>query len=226
MGAFSVDFSDVFSTMYGSEATGGTEEIVTLQLREAGAEDGQTADETEMWIQGCLLYRPADPDDDGKCQVLTAQIGPRKIALASRDSRAATSFGALNKGDAVFGSPTGKVMVRANADGSVGIRKSGDGGAADSWVHIEKDGDIIIGNAAGQLELSSENGFVVALGDSSFMQLSAKTGFVVSAPTCSLACGSVALGMGASKPLAAAPITGTAGAGFVSPTPVLNVFVP
>lgn len=225
MGAFTVSIMDAFATRYGGEATGGTEDIVTLSLRDAGTEDGQTADEAELWMHGCMQYRPAAPDDDGKCQVLTAQIGPSRVAFASRDSRASKVFGALNEGDSVFGSPTGGGMFRANGDGSVGFRKVGKNGAPDSWVHIESDGDIICGNAAGQWELSQESGFLVALQDGTFMQLSGKTGFVISAPTCSLAAGSVALGVGAAVPLASVPITGTVGAGVVGTKPVMNVFV-
>lgn len=210
--------------MFGSAATGGAAEIVTLNTRSAGDTDGQTGDDVEYWSHGCMAYRPADPTGDGKCQVMTRQVGGRKIAVASQDSRAKV-FGALNKGDACFGSPTGGGMFRANADGSTGFRRVMKDGAADAYVNIEADGTIVFGNQWGQAELG-ENGWVVALKDSSFEQLSAKTGFVVSAPTCSLACGSVALGMGATKPLAAAPITGTVGTGFVAVAPVLNVFVP
>lgn len=224
--AVSYDIKDVFATKFGTDATGGEEEIVTLSLRDAGEEDGQTSDEAEVYAMGCAMYRPADPDDDGKCQALTAQIGPRRIAICTRDSRAAKAFGALNKGDAVFGSPTGAGQFRANGDGSIGFRRTGKAGAPDTWVHIEADGSIILGNEAGQFELSKENGLLIALDGGVFLQLSAKTGFVVSAPTVSLAAGSVALGVGASTPLAVAPITGTVGAGFVSAKPVLNVFVP
>ena len=225
MGAFTINIMDAFATRYGGEATGGEEEIVTLSLREAGQEDGQNADDAEMWGEGCYLYRPKAPNDDGKCQALVAQIGPRKVAIATRDSRAGKRFGALNEGDAVFGSPTGGGMFRANDDGSTSMRVADPDGTQKAWIAIEKDdGTILLGNKFGHIELGPE-GFMVCLAGSS-EYLSLKPGeFTASAPTCTIAGGSVALGVGASKPLAAAPITGTAGAGFVSLTPVLGVFV-
>lgn len=225
MGAWTANMVDVFDTVFGNESTNGGEEIVTLKLREAGAEDGQIADDTEMWGMGCCLYRPKAPDADGKCQALVAQIGPRKIAIATRDSRAGKRFGALNEGDAVFGSPTGGGMFRANDDGATSMRVGDPDGTQKAWIAIEKgDGTILLGNKFGHIELGPE-GFMVCLAGSP-EYISLKPGeFTVSAPTCTIAGGSVALGVGASKPLAAAPITGTAGAGFVSLTPVLGVFV-
>lgn len=225
MGAWTPDFQDVFATLYGSDATGGGEEIVTLSLRAAGQEDGQDADDADAWGEGCYLYRPKAPNDDGKCQALVAQIGPRKVAIATRDSRAGKRFGAMNEGDAVFGSPTGGGMFRANDDGATSMRVADPDGTQKAWVALEKgDGTILIGNKFGHIELGPE-GFMVCLAGSP-EYLSLKPGeFTASAPTCTIAGGSVALGVGASKPLAAAPITGTAGAGFVSLTPVLGVFV-
>lgn len=222
MGAWTADFRDVFDTMFGNESTGGGEEIVTLRLRDAGDEEGQTADETEMWGQGCFLYRPAPPNDDGKCQALVAQIGPRKIAMATRDSRASKVFGALNPGDAVFGSPTGKVMVRANNDGSIALRKAGEGDAPDSWVSIDKDGGITIGNAAGQIELTTKNGFLILMEDGSFFQL--KNGKCIVSTQLLHALGSLAQGQ-APMPLATTPFTGTVGAGFAPVLPVQGLMV-
>lgn len=225
MGAWTANFADVFDTVFGNESTSGGEEIVTLKLREAGAEDGQIADDTEMWGMGCALYRPKAPDDDGKCQALVAQIGPRKVAIATRDSRASKRFGALNEGDAVYGSPTGGGMFRANDDGSTSMRVADPDGTQKAFFAIEADGTLLLGNEWGHIELGAE-GFMVCLKGSS-EYLSLKPGeFTASAPACTLAGASVALGIGASKPLAAAPITGTVGAGFVPLTPVLNVFVP
>ena len=214
------DFSDVFDTMFGNTTTGGAAEIVTLNTRSAGDSDGQTGDDVEYWSHGCMVYRPADPDGDGKCQVMTRQVGGRKIAVASQDSRAKV-FGALNKGDACFGSPTGGGMFRANADGSTGFRRVGKDGAADAWRQTEKDGTQITGNEWGQYELSKE-GFVVSLADGTFFQV--KAGEIICGAAKISLPGTVGLGPSPSVPLAPAPITGTVGAGFVSPVPITGVF--
>lgn len=216
------NFSDVFETMYGSGPTGGGEEVVTFITRDAGTEDGQTADPVELWSQGCMAYRPADPDDAGKCQVLTAQIGPRRVGIATRDTRSSAAFGALNKGDAAFGSPTGGGMFRANADGSVGFRRAGKDGASDAWIHTESDGTHIFGNEWGQFELG-KNGFVVALADGTYLEV--KAGEIVLGAANIKLPGTIGLGASPSVPLAPAPITGTVGAGFVSTVPINGIFV-
>lgn len=222
MGAMDFDFSDVFQTMYGSDSTGGTEEIVTLGLRDAGTEDGQTADPAEVWSHACMAYRPAPPDDDGKCQAMTVRIGPRRLAIASRDTRASKVFGALNEGDSVFGSPTGGGMFRANGDGSVGFRKAGKNGAADAWVNTEASGAHVFGNEWGQFELG-ENGFVVSLADGTFLQV--KAGEIILGAAKIQLPGTVTLGPAPSMPLASVPITGTVGAGFVSGVAITGIFV-
>lgn len=197
------DFSDVFATMFGSTATGGVEEIVTLATRAAGDEDGQTGDDVEYWTHGCMVYRPADPDSKGKCQVMTRQVGGRKVAVASRDSRSKV-FGAVNKGDALFGSPTGGGMFRANADGATGVRVVEPDGVQRAWISAEADGTIIIGNKWGQIELG-ENGFSVCLtADSTYLEV--KPGEIVAAATkVNLAAAAIALGLGAAIPLAFVP---------------------
>lgn len=218
------DFSDVFETMYGSEATDGGGEVVTCQVRNPDEAEGQTGADVEMWGPACVVYRPAPPDAKGKCQLLTTPIGPSLVAIASRDSRTADATGAMNAGDAAFCSPTGKVALRANADGSIAMIKQGE--SVDSLVSIEKDGTILAANEFGQFELGP-NGFQVMLpsGESIIVK---KGKIQFSAPQIVLAGGSVALGIGAAVPLASVPtvpVTGTAGPGFVSPKPVLNILV-
>lgn len=222
MGAWTADFKDVFDTMFGMDSSGGSEETITLKLRDAGDEDGQTADDVEAWGQGCILYRPKAPDAEGKAQVLTAQVGPRKIAIASRDSRATKTFGAVNAGDAVFGSPTGGGMFRANDDGSASMRVVGEGGVQKGWISIETDGTILIGNKWGHLELG-ENGFSVCLCDGpDYFQV--KPGEIVcSSSKVNLAAAAVALGLGAVLPLAAVPTVPPGG--FACASPVSSVTV-
>lgn len=116
-------------------------------------------------------------------------------------------------------------MFRANDDGSTSVRVADPDGTQKAFFAIEKDGTILIGNEWAHLEIGAE-GFMICLKGSS-EYLSLKPGeFVASAPNVSLAASAVALGLGAAVPLAAAPITGTVGAGFVPLKPVLNVFVP
>jgi hypothetical protein len=218
------EFADVFETMWGSAATEGTGEIVACQVRDAGETDGQDARDVELWSQGCIAYRPAKPDGDGKCQLLTVPIGSQLLAIASRDSRADKATGALNEGDAAFCSPTGKVALRCNADGSCSLIKQGE--SVDSVVSIEKNGTILCANEWGQFELGP-NGFQVMLptGESIIV----KQGKIqLSAPQVVLAGGTVALGVGASMPLAIVPTvvpTGTAAPGFVAAKPCPNILI-
>lgn len=206
--------------MFGSETTGGGEEIVTLSLRTAGQDDGQDADDAEVWGMGCALYRPKAPDDKGKCQALVAQIGPRKVAIATRDSRASERFGALSEGDAVFGSPTGGGMLRANDDGATSMRKSGVDGTQLAWVALEADDTILIGNKWGSIEIG-ENGMILMVGSEYF---EIKPGeMVLSSSKVNLAAAAVALGLGAALPLAAVPTVPPGG--FACASPVLSVTV-
>lgn len=218
------DFGDVFDTVYGNDTTGGADKVMTMSTREVGDTDGQTADDVELWMHGCMVYRPADPTDDGKCQVLMVQTGARKVGIASRDLRSQKTFGDVNKGDAAFGSPTGGVVLRCNADGSGGLRHSDPGDGPDAYLQLEKDGTWIIGNQWGQIELG-DAGFVVVLATGESLSLT-KEGFSCSGKCAALQTSSVALGAGASVPLAAVPITGTAGAGFVTATPIMSITAP
>jgi hypothetical protein len=201
----SLNFVDVFETLWGSTDTGGTGEVVTCQVRGAGEEDGQDARDVELWSQGCIAYRPAKPDGDGKCQLLTVPIGSQLLAIASRDSRADKATGALNEGDAAFCSPTGKVALRCNADGSCSMLKQGE--SADAYISIQKDGTILIGNEWVQLELGP-NGFQVFNKVTGEAMALGGGFFNVVAPNGALQCGGLSLGVGAAVPLTFAPASG------------------
>jgi len=208
------DFVDVFETMYGSDASGGGASVVTCQVRDAGEPDGQDGRDVELWGMGCVVYRPAKPDANGKCQLLVTPIGSQPVAIASQDSRAAKAAGAMNEGDAAFCSPTGKVAVRCNADNSFAILRQGS--AADAFFLIEKDGSIKFGNQWGMFTLDSDGfsmisaaGEALTLGGGSFQVLAAKG---------VIGTGTVALGATASRPLTFAPVSGIAG-------PAPNIFV-
>jgi len=218
------DFADVFDSMWGNESTGGADEIPTCSIRRTGEDDGKDGDDVELWGQGCIVYRPADPTDDGRCQLLVAKVGSRPVAIASRDLRASQAAGAMNKGDAALVSPTGKNAFRANADGSISILQQGE--STDAFLTFEKDGTIIFGNPWGQFELGP-NGFLMTTitGEA----LAVGGGFVNAlAPTVALSGGSVMLGATAAVPLALIPTvvpTGTAVAAFAVTKPCPNIFV-
>jgi hypothetical protein len=216
-----LNFQDCYASEFGSDATGGAHEIPTVDVRRAGEEDGKDGEQVELFEHCCVAYRPADPTEDGACQVLTADAGGTPIAIASRDLRIGKATGALNAGDAAFASPVGKVAFRSNADGTGAVIQQGE--TADAFISFGKDGTLIFGNQYGQFELGP-NGFQVCLANGTAFGLG-PDGFSVFAATCALQSGSVALGVGASKPLAATAFTGTVGAGFAPTTPVLNVFV-
>ncbi len=218
------DFSDVFATMWGSEATDGAGEVVTCQVRQVGQEDGQTGGDVEMWESGCIVYRPAPPDESGKCQLLTTQIGAQVFALGSRDSRSAAASGAMNPGDAAFCSPTGKVAYRANADGSISMINQGE--STDSLYSIEADGTLLGANEWGQFELG-KNGFQIMLptGESIIV----KPGKIqLAAPQVVINGAVVALGIGASVPLGMVPATSLPPGApcFGIPHPIPTILVP
>jgi hypothetical protein len=220
------DFSDVFASMYGSEATGGAGEIVTCHVRNAGEADGdgQTGTDVEMWGPACVVFRPKAPDAKGKCQLLTTPIGPALIAIGSRDSRTADATGAMNAGDAAFCSPTGKVALRCNDDGSIAMIKQGE--TSDSYHVCEADGSWKTGNEWGQYSLGPD-GFKVILAGGQAFSLTEK-GFTLIAPDANFCVGTIELGLGAAVPLCAnplTPITGSIVPGFCSVKPTVNIFV-
>lgn len=195
-------FVDAYASSWGSESTDGAGEVVTCQVREAGEDDG-TDGEVELWGSGCVVFRPAPPDDVGKCQLLTVQIGAQRYAVGAHDSRAAQATGALNPGDAAFCSPTGKVAFRANANGSASMIKQGKD--ADALVSIEDDDTILASSRFGQIELG-ENGVQMMLPTGeSFIMKAGKIQFT--APQVVINGAVVALGIGASIPLGAVPAT-------------------
>lgn len=200
-------FADVFASRYGAEASGGEAELVTLSLRDAGEEDGQDDDDVEVWSMAPVLYRPAAPDDKGKCQVVTTDVGGQKMALASRDLRAATAAGALNEGDAAFCCPSSKVALRCNADNSIALMQQGE--SADAFITIQPDGTIVMGNAYGQLEIGP-NGVQMFAADGTSMTLGGGA-FHVLASQAFVQAGVVGMGpTGGKVPLTFAPTSGIA----------------
>lgn len=221
-------FVDAFASIWGNESTDGAAEVVTCQTREVGQDGGVGDANVELWGAGCVVFRPAPPDDDGKCQLLTVQIGAQQYAVGANDSRAANATGALNPGDAAFCSPTGKVALRANANGSISLIKQGE--KADAYISIQKDGTIVIGNQWGQLEIG-KNGVVWAGADSSAMQIN-KAAFQVISDMAALNVGSIAFGVAACAGLGVplcfvptVPTTGTVGPGFVCAKLVQFIYV-
>jgi hypothetical protein len=218
------NYQDVFESAYGSEATGGAGEIVTCSTREPEQTEGQTGTDVEMWGPACVVFRPKAPDAKGKCQLLTTPIGPALIAIGSRDSRTAEATGAMNAGDAAFCSPTGKVALRCNDDGSISLLKQGEN--FDSVFSIEKDGTILGTNEWCQFE-AGPNGFQVMLptGESIIV----KPGKIqLAAPQVVLNGAVVALGIGASVPLGAIPATSLPPGApcFGIPHPLPTILVP
>ena len=213
------NFSDVFQSMWGDAPTGGAGEVVTVELRDAGATDGQTGDEVELLGQAPLLYRPKAPDDGGRCQVLTLEVGGRKIGLASRDSRATRASGALNEGDVALVCPSSKVALRLNDDNSISLLQQGE--EADTFLRFETDGTILIGNQWGQLQLGAD-GFQVLLASGEVFSLGGDQA-VIQAGQCALNAGALLLGVGAAVPLCLVPTVPPGG--FACPKVTPNIFV-
>lgn len=216
-----VDWYDVSESHFGADPTGGAEEIVTVDLRAAGEQDGTDANAAEVWAGGYgFTSRPAAPDGDKACQAIAVDAAGKRIVIAMRDTRGADAHGALNAGDVAMWS-TGKNAIRLNADKSIGIIQQGDD--SDAALSIEPDGTIILRNAYGQIELGP-NGFQVFTKTGEAFQLGAGSANFL-APTFAAQCGTIALGVGAAVPLTIPnPATGGTGT-FVLAKPVLNVFV-
>lgn len=213
MSAF--DFADVFESMWGN-ASPTSGEMATVNLREVGETSGIDAKGCEMWGPAPLVYRPAPPDADGKCQALTTEIGGRTIVLGTQDPRSAKATGALNTGDVALCSPTGKNVLRLNATGEAGIALVQQTKGDDAGIAIQRDGTIVLYNQWGIIELGS-GGFVVTLKTGQQMSLDA-TAFQCVAPQGFVRCGVVGLGVAP-----AVPLTFAAPSGVAKPAP--NIFV-
>lgn len=199
-----IDWVDVTESTFSKDASGGEAQVVTCAVRDAGQEDGQTGRDVEVWGLGCIVYRPAPPDDKGKCQAAVATVGGARVIVATRDTRAATAVGDLGAGDAAFCAPTSKSALIAKADGSIALLQQGD--EADAMVVLEKDGAIILRNKWGQIQLD-ENGFAVVLTSGESFEL-APASAQITADVVKIAGGVVALGAAAAVPLTFAPTSG------------------
>lgn len=83
--------------------------------------DGQAgADDNEVWSGAPLLFRPAAPSIEGKCEALCFDIGDRKVVIATKERR----------------------WQLSTADGEVIMRAMGPG--APAYVHLKPDGSAII----------------------------------------------------------------------------------
>jgi hypothetical protein len=213
------NFSDVFASMWGDADTGGAGEVVTVELRDAGSTDGQTGDAVEVFGQAPLLYRPAAPTKDGTCQVLTLEVGGRKIAIGSRDPRATQASGALNEGDVAVVCPTAKNALRLNADNSISLLQQGE--EADAFLRFETDGTFLAGNRWGQIELGA-NGFHVHLVSGEVLSIGDGQA-ILQATAGILNCGSIRLGTTAAVPLCSVPTVPPGG--FACPKATPNIFV-
>lgn len=223
----SLQYSTLFGATYGTTASGGASTLVTASMRDGDDEDGQTGHDVEVWGVAPVLYVPDDPDKDGGCQALTTLIGGTPVCIGTRDLRAVRAIPGLAKGDAAFVCPTGSSGVIAQKDGTLTLLQRGKGGRADALLTLQADGAFNVTTPFGQIVLDAK-GFRVIGPNGEAMGLGAND-FTVTATTMSLAGATVALGVGASVPLAALPLTVAAtggGPGFYSPTPVTRIFVP
>lgn len=210
----SIQYSTVFGATYSADASGGDTTLVTVSLRDGDDEEGQTGHDAEVWGQAPVIYRPADPDDKGACQALTTLVGKSNVCLATRDLRAVNAMPALGPGDAAFVCPTGQGGFFTKTDGSMGILQRGKDGEKDSLAVFEQDGTFNISSKYGQIVLGPD-GFHVILANGQCFSLGGED-VTMTATSMSLAAATVALGTGASAPLA------TVSGGIV---PVTGVFV-
>ncbi len=222
----SLQYSTLFGATYGTTASGGASTLVTASMRDGDDEDGQTGHDVEVWGVAPVLYVPDDPDKDGGCQALTTLIGGTPVCIGTRDLRAVNAIPGMEKGAAAFICPTGRSGVIVKKDGSVSLYQRGQGSDADALVSLEKDQSFIIKTKWGELVLGP-NGFHVILPNGQCISLG-ENDYTVTATTMTLGGASVALGVGASVPLAVAPLTVAAtggGPGFYSIAPIAGVFV-
>ena len=215
-------FYSVFSSDFSTEATDGTIELVTCQLRDVGEEEGSDAEDVEIWSHGPIVYRPDDPSDDGECQALVMDEAGKKLILATRDTRIAALAGAFNAGDAAFcGAGPKCPRLLTKKSGAVTLYQTGD--TVDSYCGIDDDGSIVMGNQWGALSIGPD-GITLQWGSLGIC-LNA-TGVTITGPIINLQGGGIYLGVGASVPLAVAPLVPvTGGVGFGVTKPTLNIFI-
>lgn len=209
-----LDYADLVESFLAREASSGGPPVVTATIREPGTEEGQTGHDVELWGPGCIVYRPAPPTGEGRCQVLVARIGGQPVAIGTRDSRAPAAVGELGPGDAAFCAPSSKAALLCKADGSIALLQQHPEG--DAMIAIEKDGALLGRNQWGQVQLDGD-GFAVILATGECLKLGPK-GFTVTGAACSLSTQTVALGIGAAVPLSFAPVSGVQ-------KPAPNIFV-
>lgn len=222
-----LQYGTTFGATYSTAASGGDATLVTTSLRDGDDEEGQTGHEAEVWGVAPVVYVPDDPTDAGACQALTTDIGGQPVCLGTRDLRAVGAIPALGRGDAAFVCPTGRGGVIVQKDGSITLLQRGTGGRKDALLVMEPDGAFNVSTPFGQIVLDAD-GFRVILASGECFTLGG-TQFVASATSISLSGATVGLGVGASVPLAAVPLTPAAtggGPGFYSPVPVTRIFVP
>ena len=214
------DVFDIFESKWGSDDSGGDSTTLTASLRFAGTTSGTDELSAEVWGQYGFSSRPGKPDGTNRCQAIVGDLAGRRAVLFTRDTRGPKAHGDLNDGDVAVWS-VGKNSIRCNADGSIAILQMG--ASSDAFFIIEKDGSQIQGNQWGQIELGPDGFKVILASGEAFALGNGAAQFI--APKIGLMGGAVLLGAGAAVPLAAVPITGTVGAGFVSAKPVANIFV-
>lgn len=207
-----VDYLDVMEALLGDASTGGESSVVTAAVRDAGQTDGQTGRDVEVWGQACVVYVPAPPNGDGKCQALATIVGGTKVIVATRDTRAAAAVGDLPPGAAAFCCPTSKSALICKEDGSISLLQQG--ADADALISIEADGAILFRNKWGQVQLDKD-GFSVMLTTGENFSLSAGLAQLM-APTVGLESGLTKLSSSAAAPLTSAGLT---------TKPALNILV-
>lgn len=223
----SINYATLFSASYTPEASGGAATLVTASLRDGDDDEDQVGQNVEIWGQAPVIFLPDDPDEGGRCQALTTQLGGVPVAIATRDLRASQAVPGLAKGDAAFCCPSGRVALLARKDGTIGLMQRGKDGGKDSLLLILEDGSLNITTPFGQIVLDAD-GFRVIGPNGEALGLGAND-FTLTASKATLAVPSLALGVGASVPLALAPLApiATGGApGFYSSVPIKGIFVP
>lgn len=210
---------------YTADPAGGTVPSVTLTVKAPGEEEGVDARDVPVYAAYGLSSRPAKPVGEVATEYVVVEEGGRNLALGGRDLRGDQAHGSLKEGDVALWS-VGNNTVKLGADGSVSIRKSAAGGGADAYIQIEANGDILIGNAGGGLQITSSGVSLYAAGGEA-LALGAGKGSITASQV-NIAGGSVGLGPSPALPLALVPTvtpTGTAVPGFVCAKPLPFIFV-
>lgn len=222
------DVHDITDSKWSNDATGGKEEIVTCSTRSAGETDGVDGQDAEIWGQYGFASRPAAPDGESRCQSLVFDIGGRLAVLATRDLRGADNHGALNPGDVAVWS-VGKNVMYCKADGSCGIRQIGK--EADAFLAIESDGAVLAGNQWGMFQIDQSGPALMHADGMASIGLTAGGVVSIIGTQVAIGAGVIALGVGATVPLAIQPGSPVATIPPASPAfmpsfPVTRILVP